>query len=113
MPAGAIRSADDNMHGDGNTTDVQLTEQETPGGSIAERRKHSRHRYIERPYSEKKNGMWFTTMTYEISLGGLSAATTTELMIGEKMSLSPSRINVWRLLCAPSKTRCMVLNLYE
>jgi hypothetical protein len=28
-------------------------------------------------------------MTYEISVGGLSAATTTELKIGEKVSLSP------------------------
>lgn len=33
--------------------------------------------------------MWFTAMTYEISAGGLSAATTTNLSVGEKVSLCP------------------------
>ncbi len=33
--------------------------------------------------------MWFTAMTYEISAGGLSAATTAELQLGEKANLSP------------------------
>jgi hypothetical protein len=51
---------------------------------VPERRKHPRHRYIGRA-----DGMWFTAMTYEISAGGLSAATTTNLTVGEKVSLSP------------------------
>jgi len=56
---------------------------------VEEKRRHSRHRYIERLYIGKQDGMWFTAMTYEISAGGLSAATTTDLEIGEKVNLSP------------------------
>ncbi len=33
--------------------------------------------------------MWYTAMTYEISGGGLSAATTAELTVGDKVKLSP------------------------
>jgi PilZ domain len=55
----------------------------------AERRKHSRHRYIEQIYVGKSDGLWFTAMTYEISATGLSAATTVPLAVGEKVSLSP------------------------
>lgn len=88
MPTGAMRSAEDNTHRDGSAVDVQTPEREAPAVLIEERRKHSRYRYIERLYIGKKDGMWFTAMTYEISVGGLSAATTTELKIGEKVSLS-------------------------
>jgi hypothetical protein len=56
---------------------------------VEERRKHTRHRYIERLYIRKEDGMWFTAMTYEISVGGLSAATTADLQVGEKVNLSP------------------------
>ncbi len=89
MPSGAMRSVEDNTNGDGRSADVQAAERETPGGMMEERRKHPRHRYIERLYVGKKDGMWFTAMTYEISVAGLSAATTTELKIGEKVRLSP------------------------
>ncbi len=89
MPTGAMRSAGDNTHGDGRGADVHAAERETPDGIIEEKRKHPRHRYIERLYVGKRDGMWFTAMTYEISVGGLSAATTTELKIGDKVSLSP------------------------
>jgi c-di-GMP-binding flagellar brake protein YcgR len=54
-----------------------------------ERRRYSRHRYIERIYVGKQDGTWFTAMTYEISAGGLSAATTTPLEVGEMVNLSP------------------------
>ncbi len=84
-----MRSVEDNTQGDGRGADLQAAERETPGGMMDERRKHPRHRYIERLYIGKRDGMWFTAMTYEISVGGLSAATTTELEIGEKVSLSP------------------------
>jgi len=33
--------------------------------------------------------MWYTAMTYEISIGGLSAATTVDLAVGERVKLSP------------------------
>jgi len=33
--------------------------------------------------------MWFTAMTYEISAGASSAATTAERQLGEKVNLSP------------------------
>ena len=54
-----------------------------------DRQRHSRHRFIERLYIGKQDGMWYTGMTYEISGGGLSAATTTELTVGDKVKLSP------------------------
>jgi hypothetical protein len=60
-----------------------------PTNTVQERRKHPRHRYIERIYVGKTDGMWFTAMTYEIGAGGLSAATPTNLSVGEKVSLSP------------------------
>ena len=33
--------------------------------------------------------MWYTAMTYEISRGGVSAATAAELTVGDKVKLSP------------------------
>jgi PilZ domain len=54
-----------------------------------ERRKHTRHRYIERLYIGRRDGMWYTAMTYEISTGGLSAATAADLEVGEIVKLSP------------------------
>jgi hypothetical protein len=57
MPTGAIPSAKGNTHGDGRGADVQAVERETPGAIIEEKRKHPRHRYIERLYIGKKDGM--------------------------------------------------------
>jgi hypothetical protein len=54
-----------------------------------ERRRHARHRYIERIYIGKHDGTWFTAMTFEISVGGLSVATTVALEVGEAVNLSP------------------------
>jgi hypothetical protein len=54
-----------------------------------ERRRHTRHRYIERIYIGKRDGTWFTAMTFEISVGGLSVATTVALEVGETVNLSP------------------------
>jgi c-di-GMP-binding flagellar brake protein YcgR len=33
--------------------------------------------------------MWYNAMTYEISPGGLSATTTAELAVGDRVKLSP------------------------
>ena len=68
--------------------EVQASELEA-SNPVQERRKHPRHRYIERLYVGKAAGTWFTAMTYEISAGGLSAATPTILAVGDKVSLSP------------------------
>ena len=54
-----------------------------------EKRRYPRHRYIERLYIGRQNGLWFTAMTYELSLGGLSAASTADLAIDEIVRLSP------------------------
>lgn len=80
--------SDDRMPGQPMTVEVQAKELEH-FNPVKERRKHPRHRYIERIYIGKADGMWFTAMTYEISAGGSSAATTTNLSVGEKVSLSP------------------------
>ncbi|HTZ46517.1 MAG TPA: hypothetical protein VMH20_02940 [Verrucomicrobiae bacterium] len=58
------------------TAEVQATELES-SNTVQERRRHPRRRYIERLYIGKADGTWFTAMTYEISAGGLSAATPT------------------------------------
>jgi len=54
-----------------------------------EKRRFPRHRYIERLYIGRQNGLWFNAMTCEISAGGLSATTTADLAIGENVRLSP------------------------
>jgi PilZ domain len=54
-----------------------------------EHRRYARHRYIEGVYIGEQDGTWSTAMTYEISVGGLSAATTTPLAVGETVHLSP------------------------
>jgi hypothetical protein len=69
-------------------SEAQVSEQQTPSVEI-ERRRHSRYRYIKRLYVGKQDGMWYTAMTFEISVGGLSAATAAELVAGELVNLSP------------------------
>jgi PilZ domain len=67
---------------------VQMSEPEQVRVEV-ERRKHPRHRYIERLYIGRRDGLWYTAMTFEISAGGLSAATTADLQMGEVVKLSP------------------------
>ncbi len=55
----------------------------------AERRKHSRHKLIERVFIGKQDGTWTTAMSFEISAGGMSVATTEEFAVGDKVKLSP------------------------
>jgi hypothetical protein len=55
----------------------------------AQKRRHTRHRFINRIYVSGKNGSWFRAMTFEISVGGLSLATIAEFSVGEKVKLSP------------------------
>lgn len=54
-----------------------------------ERRKYTRYRFIDRLYIRRSDGYWFTAMTYEISAGGLSAATIADFAVGDRVSLSP------------------------
>ena len=55
----------------------------------AERRKHSRHQFIERVYISRKDGTREPATSFEISAGGMSVATTAKLKIGEEVALSP------------------------
>ena len=55
----------------------------------AERRKHSRHQFIERVYITKKDGTRESGTIFEISAGGMSAATTAKLNVGDEVLLSP------------------------
>jgi c-di-GMP-binding flagellar brake protein YcgR len=57
--------------------------------AFEEKRRHSRHRYIERLYIGTEDGTWYNAMTYEISPGGLSDTTTAELVVEERVKLSP------------------------
>ena len=68
--------------------EVQTSELAKVGVEV-ERRKHSRHRFIERLYIGRQDGMWYAAMTYEVSAGGLSAATTADLEVGEVVKLTP------------------------
>jgi PilZ domain len=88
MPHARALVSADRIPGQPLTSEVPAQELE-PSNPVQERRKHPRHRYIERLYIGKADGTWFTAMTYEISAGGLSAATPTNLAVGEKVSLSP------------------------
>ena len=68
---------------------AEVSGQASENKERGEKRRHARHRYIERLYVRKTNGPWYTAMTYEISAGGLSAATHAELGVGERVKLSP------------------------
>ena len=57
--------------------------------SSTERRQHPRHKYVERIFIDKKDGTWTGAMSFEISVGGMSVATSKEFAIGEHVKLSP------------------------
>jgi hypothetical protein len=63
--------------------EVQTSEPARAGIEV-ERRKHTRHRYIERLYIGRQDVLWYTAMTFEISEGGLWI-----LGVGEMVKLSP------------------------
>jgi c-di-GMP-binding flagellar brake protein YcgR len=56
---------------------------------VAEKRRYSRHQLIGRVYVTKKDGAREAATSFEISAGGMSAATTAKLKIGEEVTLSP------------------------
>jgi hypothetical protein len=89
-------------------------ESQARGGApakVQERRHCTRHRYIEGLYIGKEDGTWFTAMTYEISVGGLSAATTTPPGVGETVLCLRSSANVSKPSSAANKAPCTDLNL--
>jgi hypothetical protein len=59
------------------------------GYSGSERRKHSRHRFIVDLNISKENGTTMHGMTFEIGPGGLSAATSGRLTVGDQVILYP------------------------
>jgi hypothetical protein len=58
-----------------------------PGG--IERRKHSRHRFIVDLNISSENGATMHGMSFEIGAGGMSAATSGQLEVGEQVLLYP------------------------
>ncbi|MGA2420117.1 MAG: PilZ domain-containing protein [Candidatus Acidiferrum sp.] len=62
--------------------------QAAPTQPVVEKRKYSRHQYIERVYILKKDGDREVGTIFEMSGGGMSAATTAKLKVGEEVSLS-------------------------
>ena len=61
--------------------------QSAPGG--IERRKHSRHRFIIDLNISTENGASMHGMSFEIGAGGMSAATSGPLEVGEQVILYP------------------------
>jgi hypothetical protein len=59
------------------------------GYSGSKRRKHSRHRCIVDLNISKENGTTMHGMTFEIAAGGLSAATSDRLAVGDQVLLYP------------------------
>jgi len=57
--------------------------------NFEQRRKYSRHQFIERVYISRKDGTREPATSFEISAGGMSVATTAKLKIGEEVALSP------------------------
>jgi hypothetical protein len=60
-----------------------------PWDSGVERRKHPRHKYVERIIIENRDATWTAAMSFEISAGGMSVATAKEFAIGQRVKLSP------------------------
>jgi c-di-GMP-binding flagellar brake protein YcgR len=58
-----------------------------PGG--IERRKYSRHRFIVDLNISSENGATMHGMSFEIGAGGMSAATSGQLEVGEQVLLYP------------------------
>ena len=56
---------------------------------FAEKRRFSRHQLIDRVYIKKKDGAQEQGTSFEISAGGMCAATTAKFAIGEEVELSP------------------------
>jgi c-di-GMP-binding flagellar brake protein YcgR len=60
---------------------------QAPSGE--ERRRYSRHRMIGRLFIVLKDGTTKDATSFEISVGGISAATTHPLKVGEQVTLWP------------------------
>ena len=64
-------------------------EDQSVAPSGIERRKHSRHRFIVDLNISKENGTAMHGMSFEIGAGGLSAATSSRLEVGDQVLLYP------------------------
>lgn len=54
-----------------------------------ERRRAARHQYVREIEVRKKDGIGYSTVSFEISQVGISLATTRELQLGEQLELYP------------------------
>jgi c-di-GMP-binding flagellar brake protein YcgR len=66
---------------------VNITE--SPVGKGAEGRRHTRHQLIDDLTITTENGLPLHGTSFEISAGGMSAATVRKLRVGEHVHLSP------------------------
>jgi hypothetical protein len=65
------------------------TQNPSPAPSGIERRKHARHRFIVDLNIASENGTSMHGMSFEIGAGGMSAATSGRLEVGEQVLLYP------------------------
>jgi c-di-GMP-binding flagellar brake protein YcgR len=70
------------------TAGNEVKNQSWPAGGGKERRRFSRHQLIDRVFIITDNGT-FTGTSFEISQGGMSAATLGDLQVGQTVSLTP------------------------
>jgi len=65
------------------------TQNASPAAGGIERRKHTRHRFIVDLNIASENGTSMHGMSFEIGAGGMSAATSGRLEVGETSALVP------------------------
>lgn len=71
-----------------------------------ERRRHSRHRFMQEISICRKDGIEISAITFEISESGMSAATANYLNIGEAVELFPI-LGVWVKAIVRRRVRAM------
>ena len=88
---------------------LQETATKTEADGI-ERRRHSRHRYSSKVEIHRQQGLDVDAMTFELSEGGMSAATPNILTIGEKVEVKPL---LGRTVMAIVRRKCGVMYGFE
>jgi hypothetical protein len=68
-----------------------------------ERRRHSRHRFIVDLNISSENGASMHGMSFEIGAGGMSAATSGPLEVGEQVIFIPGNKDSREGYCAPKE----------
>jgi hypothetical protein len=85
---------------------VPTANEQKEAPSWTERRRHSRHRFMQEIYICRKDGIEIPATTFEISESGMSAATPNYLNIGETVEMFPI-LGVWVRAVVRRKVRAM------